>query len=58
MLLLPLIDIFAVKCIELHRIYWNYLRKFCVPLYCNICVCVYFLITKDDWHREQEVHRI
>ena len=28
MLLLFLINIFAVKYIELHKIYWNYLREF------------------------------
>jgi hypothetical protein len=60
MLLLLLISIVAIKCIELHSIYWNYLREFCVPLYCNTCafyqhlICAYFWITKDDWHHGLE----
>ncbi len=63
MLLLLLINIIAIKCIELHNIYWNYLREFCVPLYCNTCtfylhlICAYFWISEDDCHRELEVRR-
>ena len=35
--LLPLVNIFAVECIELHRIHWNYLRELLCIIICNNC---------------------